>query len=431
MKTTGSSVPNDQLLARLQSELGESRIRLLDGGEFRVGSEESRIVALPESIEELSTLLRLATADRLRVIPAGAGTWLGMGKPAGGFDLVVSTAGMSRIIDYEPADLTATVEAGCQLAAFNLKAAADRQFIPLDPFGDERSTIGAVISTASFGPLRCAYGTPRDWLIGIRVVHADGRITSAGGKVVKNVAGYDLCKLYTGSFGTLGIIAEMSFKLRSLPSDESTIIINHASAEPLLKLTAGIMDSDLSPSAMELISPGLPHPLVEAGRYSFALRFLNEPETVAWQREEAVRMAGDSDVRQLSSDESLRFWKSYRDDEISDDWRTCIRVSSLPTALADTISDIRELLGDVQFRAHAANGVVRLFGGEMDADAVDRLRKRAAARGGALVVLKADDDFKRRLDVWGDPGPGGSIMRQIKERFDPQGLLNPGRFLVG
>lgn len=431
MKTTGSSVPNDHLLARLQSELGESRIRLIDGGEYRIGGEESRIVAFPESIEELSTLLRLATADRLRVIPAGAGTWLGMANHTSGFDLVVSTAGMSRIIDYEPADLTATVEAGCQLAEFNRKAAADRQFIPLDPFGDERSTIGAVISTASSGPLRCAYGTPRDWLIGIRVVHADGRITSAGGKVVKNVAGYDLCKLYTGSFGTLGIIAEMSFKLRALPSDESTIIINNASVEPLLKLTAGIMDSDLSPSAIELISPGFPHPLVEAGRYSIALRFLNEPETVAWQREEAVRMAGDSNVRQLSINESQHFWKIYRDDEISDDWLTSIRVSSLPSALADTISDIQELLGDVRFRAHAANGVVRALGSEMDADDVDRLRKRAAARGGALVVLKADDDFKRRLDVWGDPGPGISIMRQVKERFDPQGLLNPGRFLVG
>src|SRR5262249_48266410 len=133
-----------------------------------------------------------------------------------------------------------------------------RQFIPLDPFGDKHSTIGGVVATASSGPMRCAYGTPRDWLIGATVVHADGRVTRAGGKVVKNVAGYDLCKLYAGSFGTLAVIAEMSFKLRALPPCEKTIVFYSHTLESLTALAARINDSDAHPTIMELLSPFVP-----------------------------------------------------------------------------------------------------------------------------------------------------------------------------
>jgi FAD/FMN-containing dehydrogenase len=212
---------------------GEDRAEPASGDDFRVAEERERAVAFPRNIDELSEVMRLASGEGWRVIPAGAGTWLEMGARPERFDLVVSTAKMNRTLEYEPADLTATVEAGVPLAAFNRRAAEDRQFIPLDPFGAERSTIGGVIATASSGPLRCAYGTPRDWLIGVAVVAADGRITRAGGKVVKNVAGYDLCKLYTGSFGTLAVIAETSFKLRAIPPHEKTVIFYSRDVESL------------------------------------------------------------------------------------------------------------------------------------------------------------------------------------------------------
>ncbi|MGH9936404.1 MAG: FAD-binding oxidoreductase, partial [Blastocatellia bacterium] len=230
----------DKIVHRLCEMFGEDRVVVAAGSHFRVDDERRRVVAFPRNIEELSEMMRLASDERWRVIPAGAGTWLEMGNRPTRLDLVVSTTKMNRLLEYEPADLTATVEAGVPLGAFNQIAAEDRQFIPLDPFGDERSTIGGVVATASSGPMRCAYGAPRDWLIGCAVVHADGRVTRAGGKVVKNVAGYDLCKLYTGSFGTLAVIAEMSFKLRALPPCEKTVVFYSHNAESLCSLAARI-----------------------------------------------------------------------------------------------------------------------------------------------------------------------------------------------
>ncbi|MEK7834480.1 MAG: FAD-binding oxidoreductase, partial [Acidobacteriota bacterium] len=163
-------VSADQILHRLREMFGEDRARIVTGHSFRVVDEPERLVAFPHTIEELSEMMKLAESERWRVIPAGAGTWLTVGNRPVQFQFLVSTAKMNRVLEYEPADLTATVEAGCSLVEFNQQAAKHRQFIPLDPFGDGDSTLGGIIASASSGPLRCAYGTPRDWLIGIRVV---------------------------------------------------------------------------------------------------------------------------------------------------------------------------------------------------------------------------------------------------------------------
>ncbi|MGH9800833.1 MAG: FAD-binding oxidoreductase, partial [Blastocatellia bacterium] len=284
----------DQIRHRLREMFGEDRARMATGDNFRVVDETERVVAFPHNIEELSEMIALAESERWRLIPAGAGTWLTVGNRPVQFQFVVSTAKMNRVIEYEPADLTATVEAGCSLTEFNQQAARHRQFIPLDPFGSANSTLGGIIASASSGTLRCGYGTPRDWLIGIRVVHPNGGVTKAGGKVVKNVAGYDLCKLYTGSFGSLAVIAEMSFKLRALPPAEKTLVFYAADAESLCWLALRISDSDVQPSAMELISPtddlNLP---IEPRSYALVLRFLNEVETVEFQLNEAARIGHD------------------------------------------------------------------------------------------------------------------------------------------
>ena len=287
-------VSTERILHRLREMFGEDRARLFIADSFRVGEEPERIVAFPHNIEELSEMLKLASDEHWRVIPAGAGTWLTMGNAPVSFHLAVSTAQMNRVIEYEPADLTATVEAGCTLAAFNKLAAQHRQWIPLDPFGAPGATLGGVVATASSGPLRCAYGTPRDWLIGIRVVHTNGGVTKAGGKVVKNVAGYDLCKLYTGSFGSLAVIAEMSFKLRATPPGDKTIVFYAENAERLCALTLRITDSDVQPSAMELVAPANNHALpIEPTRFALVLRFLNEAETIESQISDASRIGYD------------------------------------------------------------------------------------------------------------------------------------------
>jgi glycolate dehydrogenase FAD-binding subunit len=439
--TRAREVSPEKIIYRLREMFGEDRAELASGGNFSVGDERERAVAFPRGIEELSEMMRLAGSEGWRVIPAGAGTWLEMGARPTELDLVVSTVKMNRALEYEPADLTATVEAGIPLAAFNQTAAEKRQFIPLDPFGDERSTVGGAIATASAGPLRCAYGTPRDWLIGVAVVHADGQITRAGGKVVKNVAGYDICKLYVGSFGTLAVIAEASFKLRALPPCEKTVVFYSRDAESLCSLVARITDSDVQPAVAELISPydGAPPPL-DAEHFALALRFLNEAETIDWQVDEAARLGLGLKHTTLSESDANDFWRAYHEGETPLRAEFILKLSALPADLNALIVDVNRALPPVRLRAHAANGVVRLHGDDRWLDRLNveerlsklaEMRRLAQARGGQMLILRAPDEIKSRIDLWGEVGPGRGLMRALKEKFDPHRLLNPGRFVAG
>ncbi|MFN0112322.1 MAG: FAD-binding oxidoreductase [Blastocatellia bacterium] len=431
----------DQILHRLREMFGEDRARIVAGDRFRVVDEPERVVAFPHNIEELSEILTVAQSERWRVIPAGAGTWLTVGNRPVQFQLVVSTAKMNRVLEYEPADLTATLQAGCSLAEFNQQAAQHRQFIPLDPFGSTDATIGGVIASASSGTLRCAYGTPRDWVVGTCVVHPNGGVTRAGGKVVKNVAGYDLNKLYAGSFGSLAVIAELSFKLRALPATEKTLVFYSDNAENLFWLALRLSDSDVQPTAMELISPvaelNLP---LEPRRFALALRFLNEAETVDFQLKEAARLGHDFDRAVLIDAEAEIFWTRYHETETDDRWAFSLRLSALPADLNDVVKDVSNFLPQASWRAHAGNGVLRVFAKDDLFEGlqtkrrpkfISELRQLTQARGGQLVMLEAPQELKDQLDIWGDVGTTSRLMRELKNRFDPESQLSPGRFVGG
>jgi glycolate dehydrogenase FAD-binding subunit len=429
----------DHVLSRMCEVFGEDSVQLRTGDHFRIVDEDYRIVAFPGTIEELSEMLKLAASERWRVIPAGAGTWLDMGNRPMEFHLVMSSERLKRVLEYEPADLTATLQAGCTLRGFNQLASGNGQFIPLDPFGDANSTIGGIVASASSGPLRCAYGTPRDWLIGIRVVDAAGEISSAGGKVVKNVAGYDLCKLYAGSFGTLAVIAEASFKLRTLPPNERTLLF-YGEPDGLSALVARIIDSELQPSSCEMLSPSdLKFP-IEPSQYALALRFLNETEAVDWQITNALQLADGLQATVMSDEDAKSFWQLYHESETAERWIYSLRLSGLPSGLNQIISDLTRLLPKAHWRAHAINGVIRVhaevgwldeFKGLERYRKVADLRKLLESRGGQLVILRAKDEVKTQLDVWGDVGSTASLMLALKGKFDPQRQLNPGRFVVG
>ncbi len=434
-------VSADQILHRLREMFGEDRARITTGDNFRVVDEPERVVAFPHDLNELSEILKMANDERWRVIPAGAGTWLTVGNRPVQFHLVISTARMNRVLEYEPADLTATVQAGCSLSEFNEQAAQHRQFIPLDPFGTSKSTIGGIIASASSGPLRCAYGTPRDWLVGITVVHPNGGVSKAGGKVVKNVAGYDLCKLYTGSFGSLAMIAELSFKLRALPPTEKTLVFYANDAQSLCGLALRINDSDVQPSAMELISPTEESGLtVESNRFALALRFLNEAETIESQINDATRLGYEFDRTVLSVADAEMLWRAYHETETDERWAFNLRLSALPADLNAVLDDVNQLLPRASWRAHAGNGVLRVLAKEdLFADLqtkrrpkfIAELRHLTQARGGQLVVLEAPQAIKDQLDTWGDVGVTARLMRELKNRFDPDAQLNPGRFVAG
>jgi glycolate oxidase FAD binding subunit len=255
------------------------------------------------------------------------------------------------------------------------------------------------------------------------------------------VAGYDLCKLYVGSFGTLAVIAEASFKLRALPPCEKTVVFYSRDAEALCSLVARVTDSDVQPAAMELISPydeaSLP---LDAEHYALVLRFLNEVEAVDWQIEEAARLGPGFRHTLLGEADAGEFWRAYHEGETAPRAEFVLRLSALPADLNALIADINRALPPTRLRAHAANGVVRLHGDARWLDGLEtgerlrrlaEMRRLAQASGGQMLILRAPGEIKNQIDVWGDVGPAQSLMRALKEKFDPHRLLNPGRFVTG
>ncbi|MBA3256723.1 MAG: FAD-binding protein, partial [Pyrinomonadaceae bacterium] len=218
----------------------------------------SSVVATPGSIEEAGELMKLASSEGWSLVPSGASTWLNAGNPIERVNVVISTARLNKFLDHEPADLVASAQSGVTLKTFNQTLAAGGQWLPLDPPDDGRATIGGVVATGLGGAQKCGYGLPRNFVIGMRVVLPDGKIVKAGGRVVKNVAGYDLCKLFTGSYGTLGLIIELTFKLRPRPAKEVTVLAT-GSLEAALKAAQSVHETRLFPVAIELVSSALAH----------------------------------------------------------------------------------------------------------------------------------------------------------------------------
>ena len=237
---------------RLAQLVGAENISVSPGLPF----SPSALTVSPGSITEVCEVMKLASSERWAVVPAGAMTWLDAGQPMNDVQVVISTRRLNRIVEHEPADLIAVTEAGVTLESFNLALAQKGQWLPLDPPDDARATIGGVVATGLGGPHQFGYGAPRRHVIGMKVVLADGTLIRVGGRVVKNVAGYDLCKLFTGSYGTLGIIVEVNFKLRPLPFETRSMLVS-GEREDLLHCAREIIRSRLFPVAVELLSPAM------------------------------------------------------------------------------------------------------------------------------------------------------------------------------
>jgi FAD/FMN-containing dehydrogenase len=264
------------LTCSIPSDLFDSLAQIV--GDAHVVSQNETVIVTPASTEEISEIMKLASSARLTVLPAGGMTWL---KSTA--NLIVSTRRLNRIIEHEPADLIAVAQAGVTLTDFNAKLAENGQWLPLDPPDDGRATLGGVVATGIGGPQQFGYGRPRGSVIGMKVVLADGSMIKAGGRVVKNVAGYDLCKLFTGSYGSLGIITELNFKLRPRPAREATVIAK-GTVEDLRAGARAIVEARLFPVAVEIVSGRL------------LVRFAGNEKGVAFQIEQALKLLKNTEV---------------------------------------------------------------------------------------------------------------------------------------
>ncbi len=437
-----------QIFHSLASIVGQEHVEeSIDGGKsFNVS---------PASTDETCEVLKLANVESLKVIPAGSATWLDAGDildgqvseaSGGNPSIILRTTRLSRIIEHEPADLVATVEAGCALADFNREVGRAQQWLALDPPGDGHAlTLGGIAATGLGGAQSFGYGKPRAHVLGMTIALAGGTLIRAGGRVVKNVAGYDLCKLFVGSYGTLGVIHDLTFKLRPRPDVEATLIALCVEAEPLISAARTLVAASLLPVAIELLSPETAAALELPGereKHVLLARFAGTNESVADQtmraREILWRHVQQATVEIIADD--TRLWTALASQALGREekivWRACVRPGDLGLLLAEVK---KRFAGNEAYRwqASAGSGQLRFFdpANEDDADSIaaqilrlQRLREFARNAGGSLIIERAPDSLKRALGAWGLDAPTISLMRRVKQQLDPGDVFSPGRF---
>ena len=358
-------------------------------------------VLRPESIEELAQTL---ASEKGAIVPLGAATQTYFGNPLRRADCALDLTRLSRITEYNPADLTVHVEAGVPLEQLQHALLENNQFLPLDPWNGPRATVGGIAATNAQGPFR-ATGTIRDWIIGMKVVHVDGQISKAGGRVVKNVTGYDLQKLYTGSLGTLAVIVEVSLKLRAKFPRTATAIARPADESGAAALIASIRNSALQPISCEWTGP----------ENEVLLRFGEHPRAVDWQ----LKNLPAADWRVLEDADEAAAWEKLRG-RYGQLGPLVLRVIGLPATVHEIIKTYRP----AAWIAHALNGIVlmQIF----DADAIRQIRGKYRA-----VIEKAPLEVRRKIGTFGLTDTEYELMKKMKEAFDPEGRLNAGRHVDG
>ena len=385
----------------------------------------------PASAEDVAATLASASKQRMSVVIRGGGTKIGWGRTPESVDIVLSTKRLDAVVAHEHADLTATVQAGARLDDVNRALARHGQWLPIESAFDE-ATIGGAIATNDCGPLRHRYGTPRDVLIGIRLALTDGRLIKAGGNVVKNVAGYDLGKLMSGSHGSLAAIVSATFKLTPQPAASSTLVAAFERADALVAALAAITSSQLEASAIEVrtshVASGFSR---TSSGYELLLKFESTPGALNAHVQKARALAGGATCDVVTSQSEVDVWR----DHIRSPWRSpgmIVKFAWMPASLGAVlafIDDVRGSVAGVELAGRAAIGSGLL---RVDADArvlrsvVERLRSRGDVFR-HVVVLSADAAVKQQIDVWGPLGDAGSLGASLKHALDPHGILNAGR----
>ena len=361
---------------------------------------KSPVVEKPATAEELAKRLHEAAESRSAVVPVGGGKASGMGGVPTHCDVELHTTLLDRVLEHSQADMVVSVEAGITLEALQKELAKAGQFLPLDPFNSPGHTIGGLLATGWTGPLRQRFGSARDFLIGIRVAQPDGHLATAGGRVVKNVSGYDLMKLHHGALGSLGVIVAASFKVFPRPLHDVTLETTAETMDAAWAAVDGALALPLAPAALELFSDG-----------RVLTRFFGSPDAVNRMVAELGWMKGDASVWTEHSRRAFESWA---------------RIAVPRRALRSLIDT---LPANSEWWASPATGIAHWsFAGEKTA--VTDVRRAAEKLQGSLVLMAAPPEVMTAVGAWGAPPATIEVMRRLKKAFDPDGILNPGRFVV-
>jgi glycolate oxidase FAD binding subunit len=389
-----------------------------------------RLAVEPATVEEAAEAMRALARDGLSLAFVGGGTDLGLGAAPARLDAVLHTRRLDRVREHAPSDQIVAVEAGMTLAALQRALAPHGQRLALDPPFPERATAGGVVAASAFGPRRTRYGAVRDLVIGMTIVRADGVVARGGGKVVKNVAGFDLPRLFCGSLGTLGLVAEVVFRLHPLPEASSTVELGGLSAAEVRALSRGALDARLEPVAIAAAAEG--------DRFALAVRFEGFAPGVADQADRLLALwakEGRRAVRREGADEAA-LWA--RHDAIRMDGDVRAKAAFPPASLEGAAGPLGRLAASLAGGAwivHPALGIAlvsgRLEAPEATARAVGEARAVLGAGNGSVVLSAAPGGLRERVDVWGAAPPALEVMRRLKHELDPEGRLAPGRFVGG
>jgi glycolate oxidase FAD binding subunit len=390
-----------------------------------------RSVVEPDTVEEAAEAMKACARDRLRVAIVGGGTDLGVGAPPTGVEVVLRTGRLARVVEHSPSDQIVVAEAGLPLAVLQRTLAAHGQRLALDPPFAERATVGGVVAANAFGPRRTRYGTARDLIIGLSMVRADGAVAKGGGKVVKNVAGFDLPRLFVGSLGTLGLITTVTFRLHPLPEASATVTVDQPTGAQVRAVVVAVREAQLDPTSVTLLAG--PEGL------SLGVRFEGFGPGV---RQQAERLTGLGSALGLRFDllepaGAEAFWARHEAARTSGAVR--VRLAAPPSAIEAVLDGaVRPITGGLgQGWAVLDPWVGCGFAGGTPTDTVStvaaltRGRGALVALGGTLVLAAAPPEVRAGFDPWGAPPAAVKVMRQLKARLDPEGRLAPGRFVGG
>jgi glycolate oxidase FAD binding subunit len=410
----------------------------------------------PGSVPELGALVRRAAAEGQAIYPLGGQTMTNLGLPPTRPGVGIDLRGLAQVIDYPARDMTVTVQAGITLAHLQELLGKENQRLPVDVPRASQATLGGVLATNVSGPRRYSFGTLRDYVIGITVVNDEGQEVKAGGRVVKNVAGYDLCKLYVGSLGTLGIIAQVTLKLRPIPEERALIVLPCAS-DRVGALLDQLHRSRTRPVCLDLLNAAAARyinreagmnvaqaPSLPDAPWLVVIGFEDNRDAVCWQVQQLVKELSTElgedgrglDARVGVTSEPL--WQALV--EFADvaqvgqpEARLTFKANVLPSATAAFCSRADQLPDNLLLQAHAGNGIIVGHAGndltqERARTLIQRLREVLPTEGN-IVIQRCPPAWKGSLPIWGNPRGDGWLMRTIKKNLDPRGLFNPGRFV--
>jgi glycolate oxidase FAD binding subunit len=397
-----------------------------------------RWLARPGSLDEVGRVMSLASVEGLAVAPRGSGSALDLGAPPARLDMILDLSRLMGVLDYVPADMVATVQAGVTLDLLARELGKHGQMLALDPYGGGSRTVGGVLATNASGQRRFRYGTGRDLLLGARFVQADGTVTWGGSKVVKSVTGYDIPKLLTGSLGTLGVIVEATLRLHPVQPASGSWLFSFTSREAAAALVAAVLASSLEPERLAWLNAGaLERAGSERAEAALAVSVATVAEAVTSQGALLGAMASRLGARDSALDPG--FWTRMGGALASS---TVVKLASEIRRLPFWAGEVERVISrhglTVSLVGEAGNGILRaaVEGSVSPAtwarEIVAPLREALAAEGGSLVVERAPLYLKSAADVWGPiPESALAVMRRLKAEFDPRGVLNPGRFVGG